>query len=432
MGNPVIDSLLEQRTHQEEFIENLLNRVAEENRDLVEAEVSNLNSAKERITQIDAQLEPLEEFEKVRGAHRENTQTVRATGRRDEDQAEPSGRLSITTREVKYPTAGHFMVDYVRTLSYRGDDGHEVNPDRDAVQRVAVAMGRAAGDVPPGDHITTSDIPSLLPRPIIGPLLDDLDAARPFLASVGIRELTSIQGKTFDRPFISEHTVAGEQAAEKAELVSGELKTDSVQFDKKTFGGWVNISRQTLDWSSPAAWNIIIGDLQKAYGVVTEDTAAEDFEDSITQTVTVATDDIEGYVAALYEAAVQAATANGTKRASALRMPNHIWTSIDMWAVLGELLTIHRAQHVNSVGSASPVGFGGDLLSITRTMVPGLPAGTMIVGNPAGYEYYEARVGVLQAVEPRRLGLEVAYGGYAAYGALDASRFVKITAPTGG
>lgn len=201
-------------------------------------------------------------------------------------------------------------------------------------------------------------------------------------------------------------------------------------FTKRTFGGWVNISRQVIDWTNPAAWNIIVTDLQTQYGIETEDAAAGNFAEAVTQTVTVEAETVEAYIGALYEAAVMASTANGTQRASALRLPTHIWTSIDQWATLGELLTVHRAANFNAVGVASPRSFGGDILETQRTMVPGLPSGTIIVGNPAGYEYYEARVGVLQAIEPRRMGLEVAYGGYAAYGALDPTRFAKLTAET--
>ena len=455
--NPVLTNLLEQRSTQEAFIENLLGRVAEENRDLVDAEVANLNAARERIGQIDAQIKPIEEFEAVRAAHRSTVDKVTSTAdRRNEDQRayERSGRLTVQPREVKYDTPGHYLADMSRALGYTTGSQYRAQPDHAAMERVTTVLGRsldgvvmerAAGDVATGDHLTTGDVPSLLPRSIIGPILNDLDAMRPFVTSIGVRELTSISGSTFERPYISEHVTIGEQtdqdettpvAAEKAELVSGELKTSSATFTKKTFGGWVNVSRQVLDWTDPNAWNILVNDLADMYGIVTEDTAAAAFAAAVTQEVeaggaaaAVTTGDVltvQDYIDALYTAAIKAATASGTKRASAKRMPNRIWTSVDMWGSLNSLLAIHRAENSNAVGSGSLTGFGGDILDVPRTMVPGLPSGTLIIGNTNLFEYYEQRIGVLQAIEPKVLGMQVAYGGYAAYGALDATGFVKV------
>ena len=50
----------------------------------------------------------------------------------------------------------------------------------------------------------------------------------------------------------------------------------------------------------------------------------------------------------------------------------------------------------------------------------------MIVGTRNGTEFYEERIGVLSAVEPAILGVEVAYGGYAAFGTPDPTMFAKV------
>lgn len=429
--NPVLTRLLDQRSEQESFIDQLLARVAEEERDLVDAERNNLTAARERITALDQQIEPLEAFEETRSAHR--SQTPRPDRGGDEQRGGSQRRLGVQPREQKYGTAGEFLVDYVRTLDYPnpGRNG-EHRPDSDAVQRVSAALGRAAGDVAPGVHQTTEDTPGLLPENIVGTILNDLDGARPFVASVGVKPLTTVAGKTFHRPYVSQHTQVDEQSEEKAELASRELKIDSIPFNKRTFGGWLNVSRQDIDWTDPSAWNAIVTDLQLQYGVDTEDTAAGEFAAAITQSVTVTDESsISAWVGALYEAAVMAATANGTKRATSLRMPNHIWTSVDMWASLGTVLSVHKVNNQNSAGNSSPTSFGGDILDTTRTMVPGLPAGTVIVGHKELFEFYEERIGLLQAIVPRVLGVEVAYGGYASWGSLDATGFAKLTVSAG-
>src|SRR5699024_3315198 len=49
------------------------------------------------------------------------------------------------------------------------------------------------------------------------------------------------------------------------------------------------------------------------------------------------------------------------------------------------------------------------------------------LGDRGKTEFYEERLGFLSAVEPRLLGIELAYGGYAAFGTLKPDAFVKLT-----
>ncbi|MGO5090739.1 hypothetical protein ACTQ43_14725, partial [Segatella copri] len=69
--NPVLARLLAQRQQQLEFIDQLLAQIESENRDLVDAERSNITAARQRVEELDAQIKPLEEFEATRAAHTE-------------------------------------------------------------------------------------------------------------------------------------------------------------------------------------------------------------------------------------------------------------------------------------------------------------------------------------------------------------------------
>ena len=48
----------------------------------------------------------------------------------------------------------------------------------------------------------------------------------------------------------------------------------------------------------------------------------------------------------------------------------------------------------STAGQSDPTGFEGSLLDVPRIMVPGLPAGTVIVGRKDRFEYYEQRIGL--------------------------------------
>lgn len=441
MTNPVLDRLRQERAKHVEYIETLLGRVDEDKRDLVDAETASLTQMRERITQIDAQIEPLEAFEQARAAHEQTVTAITPTVRHNRAESGGDTRLGVRQRDQKYATAGDFLADYVRSQTH-WINGVEQPGDAQARERVLAAKetalrearagaysARAAGDVAPGVHQTTEDVPGLLPVTIQGAIEQELDGTRPFVQSLGVKDLSGIPGTTFNRPHITQHTLTAKQAAEKAELASRELKIGSVPFTKETAGGWLNVSRQAIDWTSPGAWNIILNDLQLTYAETTDDTAAAAFATGVTQTQALTGTDVEAWIDALFAAAVKAATANDTKRASARRLPDIIYTSIDMWGTLGALLTKKALNdHGNrSAGGASVSAFNGDLINIPRVMVPGLPEGTVIVGRRSQFEYYEQRIGLLSAIVPRVFGVEIAYGGYYAYGFLDKTAFAKIT-----
>ena len=66
--NPLIDRLNSQRNGQVEFIEQLMQRVTDEDRDLVETERRSIDAARETISALDEQIKPLVEFENVRNS----------------------------------------------------------------------------------------------------------------------------------------------------------------------------------------------------------------------------------------------------------------------------------------------------------------------------------------------------------------------------
>ena len=431
--NPVLARLLAQRQEQIDFISHLLESVESEQRDLVEAERSNVAAARQRIEQLDAQIQPLEEFEAVRAAHTESVGVISTPGR--EGRGERAS-LGVQERRHEYRSAGDFVVDYLRARGQTVQGGQTITPDVDAAQRVSSSLGRSL-DVESRAiaHQTTTQTPGLLPENIIGEILTDLDGTRPFVTSVGAKPLGSVTGKTFHRPYVSQHATTGEQTAEKAELPSRQVIIDSIDFTKKTFGGALNISRQEIDWTSPSAWNAIINDLQMVYGEDTEDWAADVMAAGVTQEVLIATANagkLDSWVDALYAAAVKSATAGGTKRARSARLANTIWTSLDMWGTLGAVLDKAKSLSGTSSGRSTPTGFDGSILDVPRVVVPGLEPGSFIVGRSNLFEFYEERIGLLSAVEPKVLGIEVAYGGYAAAGFLDATAFTKVTVGTGG
>ena len=412
--NPVLDRLREQRAEAVASMDAVLNQVGED-RDLVDAERALLVTAKDQIANLDAQITPLEDFEAMRAAH---TETVAGLPRPDRLPAQP--RRLERADAPQYATAGAFLVDYLRAhgILERG-----VRDDQAAAR---VYQARVVADQ------KTSDTTGVLPTPIVGTVVDLIDANRPLISSLGgAKPMGGIGGATFTRPKITQHTTAGVQGGEKTQLPSQKMTITPVSFTKATYGGTVDISRQDIDWTAPSAWDILIKDLADVYAVQTETAAAAAFKTAATHAaVVVATNTLADWTKALYLAAADS-------YANAFRMPDRVWCSLDVWAALGALVDVGRVvfpttgDSDTAAGSSSMADFRGDVLGLPRIVVPTFPAGTCIVGPSTLFEVYEEVIGLLSVIEPSILGVQVAYGGYVAWGSLAGTGFVPVTPPAG-
>ena len=106
----------------------------------------------------------------------------------------------------RLPSAGEWMAAY----HIGGDTFAKVNSQViDWKKENQSAFEAAAGDV------TTSNTPGLLPVPVLGPLVQDVNFVRPCVNRLGARAYPDGGAqKTFVRPTITTHTSAGVQSAE--------------------------------------------------------------------------------------------------------------------------------------------------------------------------------------------------------------------------
>jgi hypothetical protein len=308
----------------------------------------------------------------------------------------------------------------------------------DGGSRWAVMNERIKAAAP---DITTSDTPGILPESIVGSPYDGLNPIRPFVSAIGVRAMPGA-GSTFRRPKITVRPTVTEQPTGQLNTLDPSTVTVA-NFDitKKTFGTYVTMSEQDMDWSDPASLNIVLNQLAIAYGQATDNYAVDTMVSGVTQSETV-TDltDPEAVIEAIYGAAYQ--ISNGSNY-----LPTHYFVSPVTWAKLGMLTTTTGAPVFpyvgapnligqNALGTSSATSWNGNplglVLVVDKNMAGGTTTGTLsgvighAAGPAAGFEFYEQQKGAISVDVPSILGRTISWRGYAAAFMADATKFVKL------
>lgn len=393
-----LDRLNEQFDTVVEGIDEVLNRAADENREvttdeqqLVEREQAKADEVKKAIEHYSGIEESRAKVQAVRSRVPANpaTPTVQRAGG---PKAEPKP-------EELFPTVGDYIVTVARAM--RGD-----KEAGELIQRAT-------------QHQTTADNPGLIPRPIIGPVITAVDNERPFISSISRKALP---GPSFDRPVITQHVGVGIQAAEKDLTESRKLLIGKLPVTAKTYAGHLNISRQDIKWSSPGIMQLVAEDFAHEYATETDQDAVAQFIATPTgDPVTVATLDAGGVTAAIFEAAANVMATN-----QGAPLPDTLWAAPDVWGALGSLVNNNGTLVFPSV---TPTSNAGNLLGIKLVVDPAFPAGTAILGPSRYVEWFEDVDGLIQVAEPDVLGQLVGYAGYGAFLNTRPDLFSTLTLP---
>lgn len=391
-GDDMIRRLDTELREKQTFANEIISRAQNAERDLDDNEKGLISEARGRIEAIKSQLETIEDVSRVAF---ESSTRARQVG-----QAIESMRGRHEAGPVEYRSGGAYVLDVWKAH----------NGNREAADRLELFYRSA-------DHQKTSDNLGIVPDPVVGSVINFIDSARPLVSALGVQPLP---GATWHRPRVTQHTAIAVQGAagaavdEKSELTSQKMVIDKLTGNAVTYGGYVNVSRQNIDFSSPSALDLIVNDLAAQYAIETE--AATGNLISTTNTTAVNYDltpssgtPADSVAGALWEAAAKAFSAvKGQGRLVLAVAP-------DVLKVFGPLFSPVNPQNAQSTGfTAGSFGSGvmGSIAGIQTVMSAGLAPGESYVFSTAALEVYEQRVGTLQAVEPSVAGLQVAYLGY--------------------
>jgi HK97 family phage prohead protease len=326
-------------------------------------------------------------------------------------------------RSFKLPTPAEYIAAFVRG----GHDFAQLNAN----------IRAAAPD------IITTDTPGILPEPIVGPVYDGLNAIRPFVSAIGTKAMPG-SGATFRRPKITARPVVTQQpTGQNNTLDPSSVTVSNNDISKLTFGTYVTISEQDLDWTDPASLNIVLDQLAIAYGQATDNYAVDQMVAGTTQFETINDlTDAADWVSAIYGAAYQ--ISNGSNY-----LPTHFFCAPVTWAKLAQvvdgqdrpLFPFVGAQGLNgqnALGTSSAGSWNGNPLGLVMVVDKNMSGSTgsgglngvvgHAAGPAAGFEFYEQIKGAVSVEVPSVLGRTIAWRGYAAVFMADATKFVKLLA----
>lgn len=323
-------------------------------------------------------------------------------------------------RKLRLPSTSEYIASYVRG----GADFAQMNANI-AQARIEAAPGTAP-------YINTESTPGILPEIITGSVYDSLNPIRPFVSAIGTRAMPSA-GATFRRPKISTRPVVQQQAAQFDTLNASTVQVSNTDISKLSFGTYVTVSEQDLDWSDPSSIDIILNQLAIAYGQATDNYAVDTCHAAITQTASVADTSVGAdWVAAIYDGARQISETSNY-------LPTHMVVTPASWAALSSSVDdanrpvfpytgAPNLMGQNAAGNAAATTWNGNPLGLVLVVDKHAPGSFMghAAGPAAGFEFYEQQKGAISVEVPATLGRTIAFRGYAAAFMADATKFVKF------
>ena len=329
-------------------------------------------------------------------------------------------------REFKMPSAA----EYLAAMHIGGDTFRKVNEAFvEASKANQTALQAAAGDV------LTTDTPGLLPVPVLGPVFADLNYIRPVVAAVGARAYPDGGNqKTFIRPTWTTHPTVASQSPELSGVSATTPVIASNVVSKTTLAGQVTLSAQDVDFTSPAAMQIILQDLAGQYLIASDNFCADQIvaqgaASGVTWTVN-ATDPSD-LINSLYEVAEAQLDATNF-------LPDHLFVSVDVWRKLSSQLDADKRPvfpYAAAAGLMGVNGMGTQTITSTNTLNPfglnlvvdkNFAAGTMILARGSAIEFYEQVRGLMSVEVPSTLGRTFSYYGYVSTFIADPTMVSKI------
>jgi hypothetical protein len=275
-------------------------------------------------------------------------------------------------------------------------------------------------------NVQTTDLPGILPVPIVQPIYNNFVANyRPLITAMGVRQMPQ-SGKVFIRPKVVTNTTIGASNGELVALDQGTFVVDDIQITKALYGGYVKLSEESIDMTSPEVLSALIDDMARVYANATDVAACTTFEAGVSQTEAFANaSDPADWVSFIYNSAEQILTnSNGN-------LPNVLVMSPSFYALLGALTDgsnrplFPNVGPQNAFGTTAASNFNGNAFGLNLVVDRNIN-NQVYVGDSTGFECWEQQRGAVSVdLSDGALGRVIKFRGYFSSVMMDATKFVK-------
>jgi HK97 family phage prohead protease len=269
--------------------------------------------------------------------------------------------------------------------------------------------------------------PGVLPEIIVAPVYNNFQGMRPVVDACGVRSMPSA-GSTFIRPKVTTHNSMGVQSADLDTLTASTMVVSSETVTKGTYGGYVSISEQLLDWSEPSMLTVLLDDMARIYANTTDNVAADALVAGATTTGAFADPtspaDWLAWIGASSTTILTASNGNN---------PNTLFVSAD---VFGDLIALSDSagrplfpnlNAQNAFGNLAVTTDVGTAFGCRVVRDRNFASNTLILGDSSGFEIFESQKGAISIDVPSTLSRTIAFRGYFATLMIDADKFVKAS-----
>ena len=309
-------------------------------------------------------------------------------------------------REFKLPSAAEYISAFVR-------GGHDFAQMNDNIRAAA-------------PDVTTTDIPGVIPTPIIAPVYNNFIGRRPLIDAVGVRAMPQA-GSIFIRPVVTTHNTIG-TATQNTTITASAFVVDDVQITKTIQGGYVEISEASMDWSSPEVLGALLDDMGRVYANRTDLLACSELVSGTTNSNNFAnasiTDPAE-WVRWMYQAAADILTGSNGNLPSALAVSPNIFQYLGQLVGGSDRPVFPQVGPMNAYGTMTPGSDSAVAFGLRLVVDRNLGATDMVIMDPTGIECWEQQKGAISVEQPSQLSRQIAFRGYFAAKVIDASKSIK-------
>ena len=331
------------------------------------------------------------------------TETTPTPSEEDETMSEPTTvEAAIATqpiyatakREFKLPSVSEYISAFVRG----GSDFAQLNENI-----------RAAAP-----NVTTTDVPGVIPTPIIQNVFNSFVGSRPLVDATTLRPMPQ-GGSVFIRPVVNVHNSVG-TATQNTTITASAFGIDDIQITKTIQGGYVEISEAAIDWSQPEALGPLLDDMARVYADRTDLLACSELQTGTTNSNNFANASIADpayWVEWMYTAAADILTGSNGNLPSILAVSPNVWKLMGSLSDTADRPLFPQVGPMNAFGSLNVASTQGAFAFGLRVVVDrNLTSAGMTILDPRALESYEMAKGAISIENPSQLSRQIAFRGY--------------------